>query len=83
MSLRPTPRDWQRAWRDLTRGISARNIWALLAVNDIKARYKRSKFGQFWITFSMAIFIGGIGAVYSVLFAQPIHEYLPYLAVNY
>lgn len=54
----------------------------LLGVNDIRLRYNRSKFGQFWITLSMGIFIGGLGLVYSALFNQPIHEYIPYLAVN-
>jgi ABC-type polysaccharide/polyol phosphate export permease len=82
MSLVPTRRDWTLASRDLRGGITAWNIWYLLGISDIRQRYNRSKFGQFWITLSMGIFIGGIGLVYSVLFNQPVHEYVPYLAVN-
>ena len=82
MSLRPTRLDWVRATRDLVSGFQARNIWLMLGLNDIRARYNRSKFGQFWITLSMGVFIGGIGLVYSVLFRQPVQQYLPFLAVN-
>ena len=82
MSLRPQRRDWVLAVRDLKSGLLAYNLWLLLGFNDIRQRYNRSKLGQFWITLSMGIFIGGIGLVYSVLFNQPIREYIPYLAVN-
>ena len=82
MSLVPTRRDWNLAVRDLIDGFSAWNIWFLLGISDIRQRYKRSRFGQFWITLSMGIFIGGIGIVYSVLFNQPVRQYIPYLAVN-
>lgn len=82
MSLRPTREDWARAAYDLSRGLRAYNLWLLLGFNDIRQRYNRSKLGQFWITLSMGIFIGGIGIVYSVLFNQPIQEYVPYVAVN-
>ena len=82
MSLRPKRRDLALATRDLAGGVAARDVWLLLGVNDIRQRYNRSKFGQFWITLSMAIFIAGIGLVYSVLFNQPVQEYLPMLAVN-
>ena len=81
-SLRPKRRDWGLATRDLVEGLAARDIWMLLGINDIRQRYNRSRFGQFWITLSMAIFIGGIGLVYSVLFNQPVQQYLPFLAVN-
>ncbi|SHO66930.1 lipopolysaccharide transport system permease protein [Pseudoxanthobacter soli DSM 19599] len=83
MSLIPTSRDWRLANADFINGIRRWQIWYLLGVSDIRQRYKRSRFGQFWITFSMAIFIAGIGFVYSFLFHQPIHEYIPYLSINY
>ena len=82
MSLRPTSRDWALAWHDLSVGFVSWQIWSLLGFTDIRQRYLRSRFGQFWITLSTAIFIGGIGTVYSVLFRQPIRGYIPYLAVN-
>ena len=83
----PSPeRAWLREWRlagqDLSRCFRNWQVWALLGVSDIRLRYKRSRFGQFWITLSMAFFVAGIGAVYGGLFHQNVHEYIPYLAVN-
>jgi len=83
MSLKPSSRDWQRAIADARQGLSAWHVWNLLAMTDIRQRYKRSRVGPFWITLSMAAFVGGIGLVYSTLFKQDIRTYLPYLAVNY
>jgi ABC-type polysaccharide/polyol phosphate export permease len=82
MSLNPTSRDWSLAWRDIFDGITAWEIWSLLGFSDVRQRYRRSRFGQFWITLSTAIFIGGIGLVYSVLFKWPVHDYIPYLTAN-
>lgn len=82
MILHVTPRDWRLAASDLVRGLAAWHIWALLGISDIRQRYKRSRFGQFWITLSTGIFVGGIGIVYAFLFEQPVREYIPYLAVN-
>lgn len=83
MSLKPTSRHWRHAMSDATQGLSSWHVWALLALTDVRQRYKRSRVGPFWITLSMAAFVGGIGLVYSTLFKQDIRSYLPYLAVNY
>ena len=80
--LQPSARDWRLAFDDVSRSLTAWHVWALLGVSDIRLRYKRSRFGQFWITLSMAFFVAGIGAVYGGLFHQNIHDYIPYLAVN-
>ena len=85
-SPRASERAWVREWRlagqDLVRCFKGWHVWALLGVSDIRLRYKRSRFGQFWITLSMAFFVAGIGAVYGGLFHQTIRDYIPYLAVN-
>ena len=75
-------RDWRMAGQDLTRCFRGWHVWALLGVSDVRLRYKRSRFGQFWITLSMAFFVAGIGFVYGGLFHQNVHDYIPYLAVN-
>ena len=82
MSLQPSARDWRLAYDDVARSLTSWHIWTLLGLNDIRLRYKRSRFGQFWITLSTAIFIAGIGAVYGGLFHNDIRDYIPYLAVN-
>ncbi len=68
---------------DIASALSRWRIWWLLGTGDIRQRYSRSKFGQFWITFSMAIFVVAIGSVYALLFNQPITEFLPYIAANF
>lgn len=83
MSLNPSSRDWSLAVRDFVKGIGAWQIWVLLGISDIRLRYKRSRFGQFWITLSMAVFVAGIGTVYSFLFNQNVSDYIPYLTVNF
>ncbi|QCI69002.1 ABC transporter permease [Phreatobacter stygius] len=74
--------DRRRAFRDITSGIRQWRIWWLLGTGDIRSRYARSRLGQLWITVSMAIFVIAIGLVYSMLFNQPIQQFLPYIAAN-
>jgi ABC-type polysaccharide/polyol phosphate export permease len=69
--------------RDLAEGMRDWRIWTMLGLNDVKQRYRRSRIGQFWITLSMAVFIGATGFVYAYLFHTDIHEYLPFLAVGF
>jgi len=76
MYLRP-------ALSDVTGGLARWRIYWLLGIGDIRQRYARSRFGQFWITLSMAIFVVAIGTVYGVLFHQNLHDFLPYVACNY
>lgn len=72
-----------RAIRDFRVGLESWRIWWLLGIGDIRQRYARSRLGQFWITLSMAIFVFAIGSVYSLLFHQPIRQFLPYVAANF
>ena len=54
-----------------------------MAWNDIVGRYRRSVIGPFWMTLSMAIFIGALGFIFSTIFRVNISEYLPFLALGY
>lgn len=56
------------------------HAWYLLALHDIKGRYRRSIIGPFWITLTSLLFIGGLGLVYSRLLNLDLKEYLPFLA---
>ncbi len=67
---------------DLMRGIAAYQVWGTLGWHDIKQRYRRSVLGPFWFTLSTAIMVLVLGALYSTLLNQEIHNYLPYLAVG-
>jgi ABC-type polysaccharide/polyol phosphate export permease len=68
--------------RDLYLGLANWRLWSMLGWNDIHQRYRRSAFGPFWITISMAIFIVLLGFIYSRLFHQDIAVYLPYIATG-
>ena len=57
-------------------------LWGLLGWVEIRQRYARSMVGPFWLTISMAVLIGSIGAVYGTLFGQNIREYLPFLSIS-
>ncbi|MFZ4603725.1 MAG: ABC transporter permease [Caulobacterales bacterium] len=70
------------ALRDLIAGARAVHIWKTLAVNDVAARYRRTKLGPFWLTLSQAALIGGVGLSFSVIFNRPLDDYLVYLAAG-
>jgi ABC-type polysaccharide/polyol phosphate export permease len=62
--------------------ISAWPLWFIIGWLDIRQRYRRSTIGPLWITLSVAIFVTGLGLVYSTLFHMSIKDYLPYLATG-
>src|SRR4051794_36201040 len=68
---------------DIRAGLAAWRIWTMLAWHDVRRRYRRSGLGQFWLTLSMIIMIGGLGYVYSDLFGIDITTYLPYISVTF
>lgn len=68
---------------DVVRGIVGWRVWYMLTAAEINKRYRRSVFGQFWYTLSMALTVLGIGFVYGGLFNQPYVEFLTYLAVSF
>src|ERR1700694_1136483 len=68
--------------RDICDGLANWQLWSMLGWNDIRQRYRRSVFGPFWITISMAIFIVLLGFIYSKLFHQELAVFLPYIAMG-
>lgn len=70
------------ALTDLYAGLNSWPLWFTIGWLDIRQRYRRSRIGPFWITLSVAIFVTGLGIVYSALFHMNIHDYLPFLATG-
>lgn len=58
------------------------NISFLLASQDIKNRYRRSKIGPFWITVSTGVMIACISLVFGNLFGAPMEDFLPFVALG-
>ena len=75
--------DIQKGLADIRAGLINWRTWQMLAWNDVRRRYRRSRIGQFWLTLSMGATIGGIGYVYSHLFGVNVSVYLPYIAVTF
>ncbi len=60
-------------------------MWKLIATLswlDIKLRYRGSILGPFWVTMSTGVMVAALGLVYSTLFDQDMHDYLPYLSLS-
>ncbi len=70
------------AWTDLVEGARLWRLGATLGWLDIKLKYRGSLLGPFWLTISTAVWIGAMGGLYSVLFHQDLHVYLPFLALS-
>lgn len=68
--------------KDLGEGARLWRLCWMLAMADIKLRYRGSALGPFWLTLSTAIMIGSMGFIYAYLFHTDIHQYLPYLTVS-
>lgn len=71
------------AIQDVIDGAKNHEFWMTFGMNDIKAKYRRSKLGQWWITLSVAIFIFVIGTLYRGIFNANSGTYLAYLAIGY
>lgn len=71
------------AMSDFVGTAKAFRIWNLLALQDIRQRYRRSVIGPFWMTLSMLVSIVALAVVYTKIFKTPIDEYLPFLTVGF
>lgn len=73
----------KKVFSDLINGWGDWRIWSALAFFDIKARYRRSRLGQFWITLSMGVTIVALAIVYSAIFKIELSIYLPLVSVSF
>lgn len=68
---------------DLKESLALRHIWWNLAVFEIRARYKRTKLGPFWITLSTLVLLVAMGPLYAHLFGKDVGEYYLYIACGF
>jgi len=78
----PLPSRAALAWRDLVDGFGKSWMWAALAFQDIKLRYRGSVLGPFWLTISTLVMVAAMGLIYGRLFRVDTANYLPYLALG-
>lgn len=67
---------------DLIDGLRRSWLWATLAQQDIKLRYRGSVLGPFWQTLTTIVMIAGMGVIYAKLFHTELKDYLPMLTVG-
>jgi ABC-type polysaccharide/polyol phosphate export permease len=67
---------------DMIEGAQQWRLWYLIGSSEMRRRYARSRLGQLWIILSSTIAVSSIGLVWSYLWAQPVREILPYIAVG-
>ncbi|WP_165842829.1 ABC transporter permease [Phenylobacterium deserti] len=74
--------EFHMALRDLRASGDRLGLAWSLASHDVVSRYRGSILGPFWITLSMGLMVLGIGVVYAKIFAIPINEFLPLIALG-
>ena len=57
-------------------------VWHLLGLNELRHRYARSRFGQFWLVLSTAAMIGVIAGVWSLLWNQSVRDLMPFFGIS-
>jgi len=70
------------AWRDLYTGFVQSWMWVMLAMQDIKLRYRGSMLGPFWLTLSTVVMVASMGVIYARVLNTPANTYLPNLALG-
>lgn len=68
--LSPTRSRYRIAFIDVLAGIQAVDIWSRLGWRDTKRRYRRTVFGPFWTTVSLAIFVVTLGLIWGNLWGK-------------
>ena len=82
MSNTTPPPKPSTALNDFVTGLKSR-LWWELSVHDIKARYRRTVLGPWWITLGTGIALTGIGVVWSTIFGVDLEDLFPYLTSGY
>ena len=68
---------------DLVSSLAYYRIWTFMAVNDLRARFARSRLGFAWIIVSFAVWAFGVGVVYAQLFELKAVDFVPFLTVGF
>jgi lipopolysaccharide transport system permease protein len=77
-----TRRDLRLAWADICQGVRSWNIWHILAMQELRQRYRRSVLGPMWISVSLAVQVAVMGILVGTLFKQEFTKYLPYATLG-
>jgi ABC-type polysaccharide/polyol phosphate export permease len=83
ISLQPSSFHGEREFiSDILQGLKRWRLWYTLGWKDIRARYRRTVFGPFWTSLSVAVMIGALGVVYAHLWHIDVANFLPFLSAS-
>lgn len=68
---------------DWTRSFSRAPLWANLAIEDLRDRYRRTVFGLLWVIISFALFIGVKVVIFGQLTAVPMAEFGLFVSIGF
>ncbi|MCU1621243.1 MAG: rfbD [Frankiales bacterium] len=77
---------WVRAraaTADVVEALRRHHGWRYLAAEQVKNSYRRTVLGPWWLTAQQAVYVSGLGFVFSQLFHQNLKTFLPYVAVGF
>jgi ABC-2 type transport system permease protein/lipopolysaccharide transport system permease protein len=77
------PSKLSKALKDLREGILSIHIWPMMALQEIRQRYRRSMLGPLWLTITTAAMLAAMGPIYAKLLNQRAGNYFVYLAVSF
>lgn len=58
-------------------------IWRFLSVQDIRSRFRRSRFGVLWSLMQQLVFVLGASMVWAAIFGTPPADFIPFIAVGF
>ena len=73
----------KEAIHDLIDGAKNYEFWMTFGMNDMKAKYQRSRLGQWWNTLSVALFVFVIAGLFRDVFGVVSDSYAAYVSVGY
>jgi lipopolysaccharide transport system permease protein len=73
----------RHAAQDLAAGLRQWELWAVMGLQDVRRRYRRSVLGPFWLTLSLAFLVAALGLLYGRLMGVPTERYVPHVALGF
>lgn len=74
--------EFAKAARDVADGLRLAPVWGYMALRDIRARYRRTLLGPFWVAGGAVFTTLGLALVFGGLFGQPLEEAIPYIGAG-
>jgi len=68
---------------DLRSGIADRHVWWGLSLQAVRAQYRRTYLGPWWITLQTVIFIAGLSLLFGILLGRSMDTFVPYVAMGF